>query len=112
MTGKELVDKSIQYHDPNNSWATFSAELKITMETPSGDPRISSVFFDLQKEYFRNQYNSDSNIIFQEINKGVCSILFNGKAKFTPEEEKKNTVSPVIKPNEQEITTPICMDFR
>lgn len=89
MTGKELVDKSIQYHDPNNNWATFSGELKITMETPSGDPRISSVFFDLQKEYFRNQYNSDSNIIFQEINKGVCSILFNGKAKFTPEEEKK-----------------------
>ena len=93
MTAKELIGKSIQYHDPNNNWATFSGELKITMETPSWGPRISSIFFDLQKGNFKNQYKSDSNLIFQEVNKGVCSVLFNGKAKFTSEEEKKYRLS-------------------
>jgi len=89
MSGEKLIDKSIQYHDPNNNWVKFSGELKITMETPSRNPRISSVFIDLQKEYFRNQYESDSNLIFQELDKGICSILLNGKAEFSSEEEKK-----------------------
>ena len=89
MSGEKLIDKSIQYHDPNNNWVKFSGELKITMEAPSRNPLISSVFIDLQKEYYRNQYESDSNLIFQVLDKGVCSILFNGKAEFSPEEEKK-----------------------
>ena len=72
LTGEELINKSIEYHDPNNNWARFIGDLNITMETPSRAPRVSSILIDLQKEYFKNEYGKDGNTITQEVNKEAC----------------------------------------
>lgn len=93
FNGEELIDKSIQYHDPNNSWNTFAGELKITMETPKRDPRVSTIFLDLQKEYFKNEYNKGNSIITQEVHKGACAVLLNGSSEFSEEEEKEYRLS-------------------
>jgi hypothetical protein len=67
LTGEELINKSIAYHDPNNSWSRFAGDLNITMETPNRAPRVSTISLDLQKQYFKNEYGRDGNTITQEI---------------------------------------------
>jgi len=36
ISGTELLNKTIDYHDPNNSWSSFKGNLDITMSTPDG----------------------------------------------------------------------------
>lgn len=93
LTGEELINKSIAYHDPNNSWSRFAGDLNITMETPNRAPRVSSITLDLQKQYFKNEYGRDGNTITQEINKKNCSVLLNKSQEFTAEEEKTYRLS-------------------
>jgi len=93
LTGEELVNKSIAYHDPNNSWSRFAGDLNITMETPNRAPRVSTITLDIQKQYFKNEYGRDGNTITQEINKKNCSVLLNKSQKFTAEEEKTYRLS-------------------
>ena len=33
-SGKDLLERAIAYHDPNNNWTSFKGDLSITMETP------------------------------------------------------------------------------
>jgi hypothetical protein len=40
-TGNELLEKAIQFHDPNNNWKTFNGELFVTMKTPKNGDRKS-----------------------------------------------------------------------
>ena len=39
LTGEQLLDKAIEYHDSNGNWATFIGELNVTMETPNNPNR-------------------------------------------------------------------------
>ena len=34
MTGSQLLEKAIEYHDPNGNWATFSGTFNVTDENP------------------------------------------------------------------------------
>jgi hypothetical protein len=36
ITGFDLVNKTIQYHDPNNNWSHFKGKLFIEMKMPKG----------------------------------------------------------------------------
>ena len=92
-TGSELINNSIEYHDPNNNWPKFSGALNITMETPTGVTRVSLILIDLQKEYFKNEYVSDSTSTTLEIQNGTCTLLLNGSSDFTEEQEKKYRLS-------------------
>tara|TARA_B110000977_G_scaffold28225_1_gene36061 strand:+ start:3066 stop:3548 length:483 start_codon:yes stop_codon:yes gene_type:complete len=93
LTGEELINKSIEYHDPNDNWAGFAGDLNITMETPSRAPRVSSISLNLQKQYFKNEYGKDGNTITQEVNKEACLVLLNKKKEFTAAEEKTYRLS-------------------
>ena len=93
LTGEELINKSIEYHDPNNNWAIFTGDLNITMETPSREPRVSTISMNLPKQYFKNEYGKDGNTITQQVNKETCTVLLNKKKEFTAEEEKTYRLS-------------------
>ncbi len=46
-TGKELILKSIEYHDPNNNWSYLKASFVIQDSLPPGrDSRLYEVFLD------------------------------------------------------------------
>lgn len=93
LKGEELINKSIEYHDPNNNWAMFAGDLNITMETPSREPRVSTISLNLPKQYFKNEYGKDGNTIIQQVNKETCTVLLNKKKEFTAEEEKTYRLS-------------------
>ena len=52
ITGTQLLEKTMQFHDPSGTWKTFKGTLHITMETPNSPNRDSEVNIDLPKQYF------------------------------------------------------------
>ena len=86
IKGKELLEKAIQYHDPNGNWETFRGTFFITMETPNKPNRDSEITIDIPNEYFYIKTTQGKNITAYTLDKGKCTINFNGK---NPSEEVK-----------------------
>lgn len=78
ISPKELLERAINYHDPNKQWSTFNDSLHIVMKTPKGADRISSIKFNLPKEYFSVQATRDTTVTFYELFKDDCTMRYNG----------------------------------
>ncbi len=52
LTAQEIIDKSIEYHDPNYSWPTFQGEFEVLMRMPDRPERLSHIDINLPKERF------------------------------------------------------------
>ena len=86
LTGKQLLEKAIQYHDPNGNWETFKGTLFITMETPKNPNRDSEIKINLPEEYFYVKASNGKNTTEYTVDKQNCKISFDGK---TPTEAEK-----------------------
>ncbi len=53
LTNMEILEKSMQFHDPNNSWGTWQVNLEFTETRPSGPDRKTRVEIDQPNSYFR-----------------------------------------------------------
>lgn len=78
LTGRELLDKAIEYHDPNGNWATFNGTLNVTMTIPNKPNRDSEIQIDLPKEYFYVKATRGKNTTEYTVSKESCEIAFNG----------------------------------
>lgn len=92
LTGKQLLEKAIQYHDPEGKWETFDGTLYITMEIPKRSNRDSEIRINLPKQYFYMKATQGENTTEYTVNKGKCTIAYNGKNP-TEEEKKANKLS-------------------
>lgn len=88
LTGKELLDKAIEYHDPNGNWTTFNGTLNVTMTIPNKPNRDSEIKIDLPKEYFYVKATREENTTEYTVTKESCEIAFNGV---------KNPSEPILK---------------
>ncbi len=79
LTGKQLLKKAIQYHDPNDNWKTFKGTLLVTMKTPKNTDRNSEIKIDIPKESFYVKASRGENTTEYALNKNNCKIIFNGK---------------------------------
>jgi hypothetical protein len=79
LTGKQLLEKAIQYHDSNGTWSTFKGTLFVTMETPKSPKRESEITIDLQNQFFSVKAKSGKNKTEYLVEKDNIQILFNGK---------------------------------
>ena len=92
LTGSQLLEKTIQFHDPNNRWSSFNGTLYVKMETPKRSPRLSKITIDLPNEYFRVRAKRDSISNIYELKKKKCSTSTIGekfKKELTKEEWKQ-----------------------
>lgn len=92
ITSHELLEKAIQYHDPNGNWETFNSTFFVTMKTPNKPDRYSTIKIDLPNQYFQVQATQDKKITNYTLDKGKCEILFNGKTP-TEKEQKENSLN-------------------
>jgi len=93
VTGDELLEKAIQFHDPNGNWVTFKGELFVTMETPKNADRISKINIDLPNQYFAVLAKRDTVITQFALDKGSCSFSLNGKVNVSAEIKKKYSLN-------------------
>lgn len=93
ITGDELLEKAIAYHDPDGNWARFNETLLITSETPNGSSRESEIKIDRPNEYFYVKTTKDSTTTEYTVQKEECSIAFNGETDLSEEILKENRLS-------------------
>lgn len=93
LTGDELLEKSIQFHDPNGNWETFKGELFVTMETPKRTPRKSSIQINLPEQYFSVKAVRDTIITEHTVNKVDCSVALNGNTNPSEDLKKKYSLN-------------------
>jgi hypothetical protein len=93
ITGNELLEKAIQFHDPNGNWETFEGQLFVTMETPNGAPRKSSIRINLPEQYFSVKAIRDTITTTYTVRKGDCNIAINGNENPSEEQIKKFSLS-------------------
>jgi hypothetical protein len=85
LTGSELLEKAIKYHDPYNHWSHFNGNLNITMTMPEGAPRVSNVAINLPKEYFSVTAMRDTTSTTYTLQKSI----FTTSIKEAPEEGER-----------------------
>jgi hypothetical protein len=93
ITGKELLEKAIKFHDPNGNWETFKGKLFVTMETPKRPKRVSEINIDLVNQFFSVKATTGKNTSEYRINKDEIEIVFNGNNNPSEEVLKKNKLS-------------------
>jgi hypothetical protein len=93
LTGSQLLDKSIDYHDPNGNWSSFKGNFTVTMSTPDGKERISNLTLNLPQEYFQVSSAKDSVILKQTLDKGDCELMLNGSIELSEEDKKTHRLT-------------------
>ena len=89
ISGTELLQKAITYHDPNNQWSKFKGQLAVEMVTPDGNQRLSDVTINLPEQYFKLTSVRNNIAITHIVDKDDSSFGLNEKTTFTEEEIKK-----------------------
>ena len=87
ITGNELLEKAIKFHDPNGNWKTFKGTLWVTMETPNKPNRNSEIKIDIPQEFFYVKAKRGVNVTEYTVLKNNAKVEFNGKT--TSEKEQK-----------------------
>ncbi|MDX1315359.1 MAG: DUF6503 family protein [Eudoraea sp.] len=90
LSGNELLEKAIQYHDPQDQWKSFRGSFLITMDSPNRPQRNSKIILDLPRSFFRIDVELEEKTTTYILEGDRCSFLLNGSNDFTPEEEKTN----------------------
>ena len=93
ITGKQLLEKAIKFHDPNGNWESFKGTLLVTMETPNNANRDSKIAIDLPNQYFSVKAISGKKTSTYIVDKDSIHILFNGEKNPSEEILKKNRLS-------------------
>lgn len=93
LTGSQLLEKAISYHDSNNSWNSFKGNLGITMSTPDGKERVSDIVLNLPMEYFQLSSTKDGASLKQTLNKGDCELMLNGSTTISEEDKKTHRLT-------------------
>jgi hypothetical protein len=89
ITGNQLLEKAIHFHDPKGNWKTFNGELFVTMKTPDQIKRKSEIRINLPKEYFYIKSYKDASTEEYTVNKGICSKVVGGDKN--PSNDPKKT---------------------
>lgn len=93
LSGGELLNKAIQYHDPNGAWPGFKGKMQITMSTPDGKDRVSAITMNLPKEYFQVVATKDEVTLSQTVDKDNCELALNGSTDISEDDKKKHRLT-------------------
>ena len=93
ITGNELLEKAIQFHDPHNNWQTFKGEFVVTMKMPEKPERKSSIKIDLPQQYFSLLTQKDTAQIEYTINKMTCRLAINNNTNLSDSLIKKHNLT-------------------
>lgn len=78
ITGTQLLERAIAYHDPENNWSSFKGKMLIEMENPKSSPRSTVIEMKLPNNYFKSTVKKDNYTIESELDNGECTLKLNG----------------------------------
>ncbi len=93
FTGKELLSKTIAYHDPNGNWPKFHQKLYFHAKEPQDTAIYEQVFLDNRYTFFGHSSIMDGKVVEKGIIDTVCFSSINGDTSMTEEVRKKNRLT-------------------
>lgn len=93
MTGHELLEKSIRYHDPKSKWEKAELTFNLKQDTPSRPKKLTTFKINNKKNIFWQKDVSGRNIVIRSLEKDTCKISLNGKTTFSEDEVKMNRLT-------------------
>ncbi|MCK0132896.1 DUF6503 family protein [Arenibacter sp. S6351L] len=93
ISGSELLDKAIEYHDPKDNWHSFKNDFSVIMETPKGDKRKSRINIDLPASSFKLTTNKAGKTIEQIMVKDTCILKIDGAAIISEKDRASHNIS-------------------
>lgn len=93
LSATELLEKAINYHDPQGQWKSFQGLFLVTMESPERPVRKSEITLDLPRSYFRLNVNRAGTMLTYLLEADNCSLLMNGSKDYTIEEAEANQLN-------------------
>lgn len=79
LTGEELLERAIAYHDPDGRWATFDDAFTVVMTRPDNPKRESHITMNLPEEYFSLKAKRDTVTTQYIIDQGECQMFYQGE---------------------------------
>jgi len=88
ITGTELLDKAINYHDPDNNWVTFNATFNVVMEIPDSPERDTKIMINIPDESFHSIATVDSVTTQYIMAKGECVLTKADSLRISNQDKK------------------------
>lgn len=89
LSAEEVLQKAIDFHDPNGNWENLNTTFKVVMETPERPERTSIIGVDFPKQKFTLDVEQAENSYAYKINGDSCEIALNGSQDFSEEEAEE-----------------------
>jgi hypothetical protein len=94
MTGSELLDKTIAYHDPNGNWATLGTKITFAEDERNGKMIKQIVEFKNGGDYFKGYRSDGEHEVVQLLDGEICTLTLDGSSDITDEEREKHRLNP------------------
>ena len=83
ISGQQLLEKAIAFHDPEGNWKSFNGEMLIEMESPNNGTRSTIIQIDLPSNYFKSTVKKNNYTVESELDKEACTLKLNGSTTFS-----------------------------
>lgn len=93
MTAEDLIEKSMQVHDPKDEWKSFSDSLIFKQLRPSGEVSYRRSFLDVKKNRFYFKARNADGVLEYHVDKKGSRYVWNGGRSIAEELKKKYRVS-------------------
>lgn len=90
MTGKELLERSLKYHDPKGKWEKVKLTMNLKQDTPNRPKRLTTFILNNKKGTFWQKDKRGDDVTIRNLENDTCSHQLNGKSTFTEEEIKEH----------------------
>lgn len=88
-TARVLLDRSLDYHDPQGAWYSVNHTIELLSKRPSGDDRLTTVLLSHKEGMFGMEMSRDGLDISTSTKDGECKATVDGSTTYTQEQEEK-----------------------
>jgi Family of unknown function (DUF6503) len=94
LSGKELLSKTIAFHDPQGNWSKFHQKLFFHAKEPQDTAIYEQVFLDNRFSFFGHRSTIEGKLVEKGIMDSTYFSSINGDTAMTLEARKKNRLMP------------------
>ena len=92
LTGEELLNQAITYHDPRGRWDEGVFSLHLYETRPGNDYRLTDIRIDNQNGSFTLDRQTGPNHVYRYTDADTCIVLENGEEKMFVQAEDIHTL--------------------
>lgn len=85
FTAQDILNKSIQYHDPQGKWSKEKFTFNLEETRPNGSIRYTNLDINLPEDYFAMQQKNGEDEMVRIMQRGECQHQYQGKSDISEE---------------------------